>query len=370
MDSAPIRVLLVSPKPPPAHGAARVVETLLDGCGGGIDWVHVDARYAADVSELQKVRLGKIVLLMKYLVQTALGSLRCRAVVLTPSFQLGTFYKDSLFVWLCWLTRRPVRVGWYHMSFTTLSYKSLPAPVRVFVRLTLRRLTHHVCVADRLTIELPEFLDQHTVRAIPNGTSDYQVRDQHRRQTLTVLYLSHMSEAKGWKVLLEVAGDLCAEHYDIQFLFFGGPAYETRVEDIEAAFHASLCPERIRYMGYADEEIKRRIFGEVDVLCFPSMNEAFPITLLEAMSASLPIVASNVGGIADAVVDGEGGILVRAGDAVEMRVALDRLLGDASLRARHGLFNRRRYEEMFTEGAFCDRWCEFFKAVIIEQQQC
>jgi L-malate glycosyltransferase len=74
---------------------------------------------------------------------------------------------------------------------------------------------------------------------------------------------------------------------------------------------------------------------DISVLC--SLSEGFPNSLVEAMAASVPIVATRVGGNIDAVVDGENGILVPVQRPQELAEALRRLVGDASLRRAMGM---------------------------------
>lgn len=76
--------------------------------------------------------------------------------------------------------------------------------------------------------------------------------------------------------------------------------------------------------------------------------EAFPISILEAMRAAMPVVATDVGGVAEAVTDGETGLLVPAGDVDALREALRRLIIDPSLRDRIGANGRLRFQSSFT----------------------
>jgi glycosyltransferase involved in cell wall biosynthesis len=73
-----------------------------------------------------------------------------------------------------------------------------------------------------------------------------------------------------------------------------------------------------------------------------------PVTLLEAMAASLPVVATAVGGVSEVVVAEETGLLVRAGDPDALAAALRRLAEDPDLRRRMGDAGRRRVEERFS----------------------
>lgn len=85
---------------------------------------------------------------------------------------------------------------------------------------------------------------------------------------------------------------------------------------------------------------------DISVLC--SHSEGFPNSLVEAMAAGVPIVATRVGGIVDAVADGENGLLVPVGDRAELADALRRLATDATLRAMMGDTGRSRARARYT----------------------
>jgi glycosyltransferase involved in cell wall biosynthesis len=79
-----------------------------------------------------------------------------------------------------------------------------------------------------------------------------------------------------------------------------------------------------------------RLFAEADAFILPTMADCLPVVLMEATAAGLPIVTTDVGALAEAVRDGESGILVRAGDARALQRAVEVLVGDAQLRHRMG----------------------------------
>jgi glycosyltransferase involved in cell wall biosynthesis len=84
------------------------------------------------------------------------------------------------------------------------------------------------------------------------------------------------------------------------------------------------------------------------IFALPTNWEGFPISILEAMRAGLPIVASDVGGVHEAVTDGDNGFLIGHDDTAGLRRSLETLLADSELRRRMALRSRRLFEERFT----------------------
>ncbi len=98
---------------------------------------------------------------------------------------------------------------------------------------------------------------------------------------------------------------------------------------------------------------------KADLFVLPSHAEGLPMTVLEAMGAGLPVVSTRVGGIPEAVVDGETGILLEPGDVVCLAAALRTLAEDPGLRARMGVAGRDRVREKFST----DRFFASFRAI-------
>jgi glycosyltransferase involved in cell wall biosynthesis len=94
-------------------------------------------------------------------------------------------------------------------------------------------------------------------------------------------------------------------------------------------------------------DVAERLAG-AEVFVLSSRSEGLPMSILEAMAAGLPVVASAVGGIPELVVDGETGLLVPPGDAEALADALRKLVTDPELRRRFGAATRARVEERFS----------------------
>jgi glycosyltransferase involved in cell wall biosynthesis len=104
----------------------------------------------------------------------------------------------------------------------------------------------------------------------------------------------------------------------------------------------------IDLMGAVPPEDMPAVYAEADIFCLPSWWEAMPLSLLEAMAAGLPVVASAVGDVPRAVDDEVSGMLVPPRDPTRLAAALVCLLLDPQMRERQGRAGRERAEREFS----------------------
>ncbi len=98
-----------------------------------------------------------------------------------------------------------------------------------------------------------------------------------------------------------------------------------------------------------------RILNAADIFALPSHREGMPRSIIEAMMVGLPVVATDIRGPREEVVDGETGALVPVADADALAAALDRLAADPALRARWGTAGRARALALFDESVVITR---------------
>ncbi len=160
-----------------------------------------------------------------------------------------------------------------------------------------------------------------------------------------VLYAGRLRTRKAVAVLVEAFARVRARAVGARLRLLGDgeqrPALEAQVRRLgleEAVFFEGIVPHQ--RMG--------ELYAAADIFCLPSLYEGFPLAILEAMAAGLPVVATRVAGNPEAVADGVHGRLVEAEDVAGLAAALLELIGDEQSRRRMGRQARRRVEEEFS----------------------
>jgi glycosyltransferase involved in cell wall biosynthesis len=157
------------------------------------------------------------------------------------------------------------------------------------------------------------------------------------QESSCLLFVGRLKRDKGIPDLVDAYLRLIPRFADLHLLLVG-PDEDGLVplfRDIPNLHHVGYTPAVEAYMAAAD------------VFCLPSYREGFGQVLIEAGAAGLPVVASRIYGITDAVVEGETGLLHRPGDVGDLTHALESLLQDPSLRRALGAAGRRRATGMF-----------------------
>jgi glycosyltransferase involved in cell wall biosynthesis len=161
--------------------------------------------------------------------------------------------------------------------------------------------------------------------------------------------VGRMSPGKGYETLFESAKMIMGNYPDknIKFLVvgaasFGEDKYEKELMNI---VKENKLEQIIKFAGFQDDIAY--FYSAMDILAFPSNEESFGGTLLEAMAMKLPVAASDSGGVPDIVINNETGFLVPRNNPTALTGGLMKLVNDEKLRITLGSNCRKRVEEHF-----------------------
>lgn len=224
-----------------------------------------------------------------------------------------------------------------HLALQRLAYSS--AHRIVANSLAAARRLRHEGVGRQRILMIPNGIDPRDFAAIPalDGL----------RTPRVVVSVGGLRAEKGHRVLIEAAPSVVARHPEVEFRLVGEGPEEARLR--------RMADERgiggaVRFLGYT-----RNVAASLEqagVFVLPSLTEAFPNALMEAMAAGRAVVASDVGGVGELVEDNATGLLVPPADPAKLAAAISRLLDDAELarklgrRARAEVSDRYSFERM------------------------
>ena len=154
--------------------------------------------------------------------------------------------------------------------------------------------------------------------------------------------LAELHPTKGLDVLIRAFAMLATEQPQTILVCVGGGEDAGRLKALSHMLHIE---DRVFFTGHVQEAA--RLLGAFDVFVLPSHSEALGYVLLEAGQASLPVVATNVGGIPEIIVDQETGLLVPSADPEALAKALGEVVESAPERSRLGNALHTRVQEMF-----------------------
>ena len=182
-----------------------------------------------------------------------------------------------------------------------------------------------------------EGLAPQRIAVVPNGVDTARFATPRvARPMTTAITIANLRAEKGHDVLIEAIGALGADCPELRFVFVGDGPCRTKLEQLAAQRGVG---HRVRFLGERDDV--PALLAAADLFVLPSRTEAFPNSVMEAMAAGLPVIASGVGGILELVEDGVSGVLVPPGDPIALARAIAHVAGDPAGAAATG---HRAYE--------------------------
>jgi glycosyltransferase involved in cell wall biosynthesis len=196
----------------------------------------------------------------------------------------------------------------------------------------------------------------------PRNVDKEKARDLRRQVGLPddALVLGFVGRLVGDKGIAELhaAWTSLREAFPSLHLLLVGPAEERDAAPV-AVMQSFAADSRVHVCGMVDDT--SLYYSLMDVLVLPTRREGLPYAPLEASAMGVAVVATNIAACAEAVIDGETGLLVERGNAGQLVQALSRLLGDASLRQRMGEAGRAHIERSFGQGRVWAEIDELYK---------
>jgi glycosyltransferase involved in cell wall biosynthesis len=272
-------------------------------------------------------------------------------------------YKADLYGFLAaWRSNKPVVAtchNWVGGTAALGIYNQLD-------RLALKRFNALAAVSDEVAQRLRDTgVPAEKVTTIANGI-DVQAFESglplpiiNVNGSKVVGVVARLDLQKGFEYLLRAIRELCNIFYGLKVVIVGeGPdrkAIEDMVKEYGLQSNVILAGQQSDMPG---------VYAAMDVFVLPSLNEGLPMTILEAMAASKPVVATRVGAIPSVIKDGENGLLVDPRDTNGLRNAIASLLSDPNLCSRMGKKAHDWVSANYTSEVMAQKYRKLYEEVL------
>ncbi|MDG6994443.1 MAG: glycosyltransferase family 4 protein [Nitrososphaerota archaeon] len=192
----------------------------------------------------------------------------------------------------------------------------------------------------------------------PSRSFKYQVTDAP-----FILYVGRLEKSKGIEYLLE-AISLIKQQGKLLRLVVIGDDSSAYAKSLKRHVFRNGIEDRVRFEGRVSDEDLREAYFASSLVVLPSMMEGLPTTLLEAMAAEKPCVATRVGGIPEIVHDGTTGLLVGPADSTNLAKAILRIVENPTSAKSMGKVGREVLESKFTVDKMCSDTEQLYRSLM------
>lgn len=201
-----------------------------------------------------------------------------------------------------------------------------------------------VGVKDNASVVIPSGVDHNRFNSerpeVKSEATNLRNKLGIKSDDVVIGFVGRLVPAKGLSYLFSAIKQIESEHPNMVLLIVGDGAYSSNLEMM-----AQSLKTKTIFVGWQPNTAP--FYAIMDIFVLPSLFEGLPCAMLEAMAMKKPLVATNIGGNPDLIVNGKNGFLVSVRNHQEIASALEKLITDSDLRVQMGTVSRQMIEKSF-----------------------
>lgn len=256
----------------------------------------------------------------------------------------GSYFRKSIVVKISSLLGAKIVIHLHGAEFEDFYNKECSARKKAQISSTFNKADKVIVLSSQWFHWLEKIIeDKRKITVVHNSVRSLDLPERETKKNV-ILFLGRLGKRKGLNDLINAFSKVLV-HCPFAELHIGG---DGDTEEFKKQVKNLSIQNNVRFLGWIGGGGKAKCFANSDVYCLPSYNEGFPMGVLEAMSNNVAIVASNVGGIPDAITNNVDGLLVDAGDVNGLANALITLLTNETLRHQYSKAAKLKFENHFS----------------------
>ena len=241
-------------------------------------------------------------------------------------------------------------------------------------KISIRRMDYVITVNQLMQNFLSvRMRNKGKVVTIENGIRSQAVTNSKYKQNLlpkgfllakyTIGSVGRLSVEKGFKDLIVALGLLRKDGIDARLIIIGEG---TERKNLEVEAKQQRVEEYVALPGY--QSSIGQYLSMYDVMVLPSLTEGLPLTMLEAMRAKIPVIATDVGGMPTVIEHGVGGVIVKKQSPTEIAVAVGDLLENRELARSYADYSYQKFCENYTVETMGQKYNQVYDVLILKQE--
>ena len=362
-------ILIMASTPPPYGGGEIMCEILVRGLKKESNHriIHIntsDNRGNANRGKIDLVNVGKGLWDLIHLIKDTL-TYKPDIVYIPIAKSFIAFFRDSLYIISSSLLGVEV-ISHLHGGYFELNKGNKLK--ELFVNFVLKRVHTLLVLGENIKQRLKKQLQIQNFVVLYNGISPIiqEKSDENKEQDeqFHVLFIGNLRGSKGVFDILKAIPLVLQETDQIDFWFAGEWPSDQEKDYALNLIKQNGIEKHVKFWGLITGEEKSEFFNRGNVLVHPTYYDGQPIVLLEAMSVGLPIISTDIGSIAETVIDNKNGFIIPTGSPDKIAEKILLLYRDGKLRMAMSAMSKKIYETKFTEEVFLTKVQEIFNQIL------
>lgn len=362
------RILYFIHYPPPIHGVSTISKYIYDSkkINQYLEKDLLSINFTKNIKDINNFTIQKCLTYFNLIIK-----LIYRFVIYKPDYiyftivpQGAGFYKDIIFVILIKIFNiYPI----YHLHGKGIAKKKGIINTRiyqwVFKKSTIIHLSKGLLESELDHLCLPKTTLYYAENGIDYEKSSHCDVDLRKNDNIIrMLFLSNMSESKGILQVLDAFQLIHSKYGSVEQHIVGSCPYDKINDKIKETIKSTN--NKLIFHGPLFGEEKKQIFNQTDLMIFPTLNDAFPLVLLEAMSYKIPIISTFQGSIPDIIDNNKTGFLVSEGNVSRLVEKIEYLIANTGIMNKMGQKGYKKFINNYTFEIFEEKIKNIFKSVI------
>jgi len=349
-------IVMIGPSMSLARGGMASVVLAYKDAGLFEKWPIIYLETHRETSSIHKFLLG-LMSLFRFI-----NLLVYQKVVLLHANIAGSmsFFRKSVFMLAAHSFGVPFIIHVHGSAFKVFYEKGSGKLLRLYIRFVFDHASAIIALSEEWRLWLSGITTNSNICLIRNPVQlpSNVNRDDMKPRVQNVLFLGKLVSQKGITDILKAFVTVIEKSSIPVHLWCGGDGDR---ETIESQIKELKLTPHVTVLGWIQGESKERQLRQADVLVLPSYNEVLPMAILEALAYGVPVVASRIGGIPDAITDGVEGFLIEPGDINAISESILKIVSNTELRKIMRENARAKVESFFEDRMIVNQVSQIYK---------